>query len=89
MLGLNPATFKQCDDFCMFFWGLDGRVSIFDDNPVFLRDHFKKCGFAFLMESAAGFAVDALRSDNEGIRLLKGFLDPRYLAESVFHDSFV
>ena len=41
----------------MFLRGLDGRVRVFDDDPVFTRDHFEWRGFAFLMESAAGFSV--------------------------------
>ena len=89
VLGLNPAAFQQGDDFGMLLRCFDRRVCVLDDDPIFARDHFERRGFPFLVESTARFAIDALRSDNEGIRLLKGFLDPRYLAESVFHDSFV
>ena len=76
MFWLNLAAFQQCDDFGMFLQGLNCRLRVFDDNPVFTRDYFEWRGFAFLMESAARFAVhDALRSDNECVRLLEDFLD--------------
>ena len=36
----------------------DRRVCVLDDDPIFARDHFERCGFPFLVESAAGFSVD-------------------------------
>lgn len=58
MLRLNPSAFKQSDDFGMLFRGLDCRVYILNDDPVFTGNYFERGSFAFLVQSTACFAID-------------------------------